>query len=758
MKSSETFSVSKDLNTNDIESNYLLKREVELSQLHIEQLKNSNLKVVIRISLLLGKYASKILEIVPSKLTRKINLFAKARMPERLYKFMLIALGVIKKDKFADHLWPAKFRNSSKLLANKGFGIKTSHQPLVSLIIPVHNNFTTTLTLLRKLSINNDAVPYEIIVVDDASSDDTAISLRNIRGINVLTHSENLGYLKATNSAIKYCKGRFIGLLNNDTLPENGWLDSLVRTMQEDSQIAIAGSLLLSSDGLVAEAGSQIFPNREIRNLGRWEERTNIIFKFTREVDYCSAAAILVDGEFLRFHNGFDERYIPAYFEDVDLAVTAWQEGRKVVFVHDSVVMHIEGVSHGRDTQKGLKSFQITNADKFWEKWGNQQILHWNSNTISRFEAKRESRGIVVFADNFVPNLQSNAGSVRAFQIIKEIQKLGFHVVVIPINSLVSIHDLEKLRRNGVEVYESYDQALKQLKVRIDRVTAFWVSRLDVAELLVPRIKRNFKGKKIIFDTVDLHHIRDQRNIEINGKNFAIYQSDIKKRELDMCSQADKIILVSQVEENYLHTFNEKWQTHVLFMNYDSNIETLNSEKNNTFVFVGDFKHTPNVDAVLWYIQEVIPFLESGIKDNFRFLIIGSDLPEYIQKMLIGTHLDYLGWQESLAEYYRSARALVAPIRFGAGKKGKIAEAISLNCPVVTTPIGAEGFSLVNGEDALIAESAMEFAQAISKIVNVPNLANDLAVRAKEKFSDFTIIQDFENSMLQILEVSRESI
>ena len=100
----------------------------------------------------------------------------------------------------------------------------------------------------------------------------------------------------------------------------------------------------------------------------------------------------------------------------------------------------------------------------------------------------------------------------------------------------------------------------------------------------------------------------------------------------------------------------------------------------------------------------------------------------------------------------------MAPIRFGAGKKGKIAEAISLNCPVVTTPIGAEGFSLVNGEDALIAESAMEFAQAISKIVNVPNLANDLAVRAKEKFSDFTIIQDFENSMLQILEVSRESI
>jgi len=640
------------------------------------------------------------------------------------------------------------------LVLENGFGLQTSKEPLVSIIIPVHNHIVTTMKLLNQFRINEDSSNYEIIVVDDASTDSTQKTLSKIRGIKVLTHLNNVGYLRATNSAVQYCEGKYICLLNNDTVPQNGWLDALVRTLNSDPKIAIAGSMLLTEDGKVAEAGSQIFQNHEIWNLGRLAEIRNKLFSFTREVEYCSAAAILVDGVFFRSLNGFDERYIPAYYEDADLAITAWSQGRKVVYVHDSYVYHIEGVSHGRDTSQGLKAYQLLNKEKFWDKWEKTIDLPWTQDEVPRFEADRDSKGIVVFMDNFVPSLTSSAGASRAYNIIEALRLLKFHVIVIPNNPLCEILNREQLRRKGVEVYQSYDEALGNLKMRTKRIEYFWISRVDVFEVAFPRVGVDFPGVPVFFDTVDLHHLRDQRNIALLGKQAALYDSDIKKVELSACVSADAVIVVSEYEKEYLTQHNKALKVHKLFMPHNSASQSFRVQGGEFILFVGNFDHTPNVDGVEWLIDEILMKALDENSDPVRLKIVGKGLPDSVLQKIDGIKIQYDGWQESLDYYYANARIVVVPIRFGAGKKGKLGEAVMHDCPIITTSIGVEGYPLQNEIDCLIADTTEEFANAISRLWSSPELASQIASSSKSKISEEDSLESFVASVEEILEIS----
>ena len=150
-----------------------------------------------------------------------------------------------------------------------GFGVPYSKTPKVSIVIPVFNNWWTTYRLLQTLRSNHEITQYEIILVDDGSTDLTSEALSKIRGIKVVTLDRNVGYLRATNLGASYAKGKFVALLNNDTEPLEGWLDDLVKAMEKDQTIGLAGSNLISSDGKLQESGGQIFRDGSGWNLGR---------------------------------------------------------------------------------------------------------------------------------------------------------------------------------------------------------------------------------------------------------------------------------------------------------------------------------------------------------------------------------------------------------------------------------------------------------------------------------------------------------
>ena len=746
----EFFKSAQPLFAGDLETNRLLKEQIRINQVYDKPRRAPNPLLRVIFIVFFGPIY-KLVEKEP-RFRRNANKFARKYLPIWLKRSIKIQMSVLpKKAEEINGIY--ELIPTDERTIERSFGLPLAIEPEVSIIIPVHNHIETTLDLLNTFRFNSDAVKFEIIIVDDASTDATPNILEKIRGINVLTQENNVGYLLATNSAIKYCKGKYICLLNNDTIPESGWLDALVRTLKMNPDVAIAGSMLVSSDGMVAEAGSQIFRNREIWNLGRWAERGSALFNFTREVDYCSAAAILVDGEFLRSINGFDERYAPAYFEDTDLAMQAWKQGRKVVYVHDSVVHHIEGLSHGKKTSTGLKAFQVINKKKFWQKWEKSIELPWILDEVPRYEAQRDSRGIIVYVDNFIPSSDSNAGALRGFRIIEAMQLLKFHVIVVPQNPGVSILNREKLQRAGVEIYQSYDEALDNIKIRKNRVSSFWVARVDVAEQLLPRIKIDFPEKPVYFDTVDLHHLRDQRNIAINGVNAAIYGEDIEEIELSICKIATKVIVVADYENKYLLQKNPGLDVHTLFMPYEATSDLPKIRKKNSILFVGSFKHSPNLDAIEWLIDEILPKINNIIIEQIYLEIVGEFLPISVQEKIDGDKIKYHGWLESLDSVYAETSLVVVPLRYGAGKKGKVNEAVVHGCPIVSTSIGVEGFPLLSEEDFILADSAEEFAAAIVKLLSDQELALKYADSAHSKIAKDSSFNSFVGKVASILDV-----
>jgi len=753
----ELFQPAKPLFSHDLETNYFLKlnRDLQKSSLGVSLNDSRLLRSFLRLIFAVPLYFLNKKPKFRFWVLQKIKKYKKF-VPVFLKKSLRVIFNFIQSNFQIPWQGLYEMNITHPKVLIRGFGLPTSTTPEVSIIIPVFNHIDATLKLLHKLRLNSDVTKYEIIIVDDASTDSTKEYLSNIRGINIVTLSANVGYLKATNLGIKYSRGDYLCLLNNDTEPENGWLDALFRTIKNDPQIAIAGSMLVNIEGNILEAGGQIFANREVWNLGRGSTRQNEIYNFTREVDYCSAAAILVDGLFLRNLNGFDERFAPAYYEDTDLATTAWSVGRKVVYVHDSVVHHIEGLSHGKNVSKGLKQYQATNKQKYWDKWEQKIVLPWKIDEFPRLEADRESRGIIVFIDKFIPSLNSNAGATRAYRIIEAMRQLKFHVVVIPEIEGVEILNREQLRRNGVEVYQSYDAAVSSLKSRSERIHSFWVSRFDTYEFFRRRLMIDFPDARLIFDTVDLHYLREERNIALKGQSAAIYGANAKARELALCQQATKVVVVAEYEKNILLSEIQNLNVDILFMPQSTDTKELRSKSSNYFLFVGNFVHSPNVDGVEWLIDEILPMvIEMGI-GQFEVRIVGEGLPKSILDKINPEFVTYLGWQEDLEEIYLGARFVIMPLRYGAGLKGKLSEAAIRKCPVISTSIGAEGYVLEPERDYLLADSAEDFAKAIVNLWTNPELATSIAASAKLQLQVEFSLEVFSEKVADILTFDQE--
>jgi GT2 family glycosyltransferase len=247
--------------------------------------------------------------------------------------------------------------------------------PSASIIIPTcngHDHLRSCLTALAETL--PDPFRGEVIVVDDASDAEVTEALgTEIRGsrlqINVLRNQENLGFVSSCNLGARSASGDFVIFLNDDTLPQHGWLAPLLRIFREHEDAGAAGGRLVYPDGRLQEAGNVIFSNGSGANFGRNDYVDAPLYKYVREVDYCSGALLATPRELFMELGGFDERYRPAYYEDADYCFTLREHGKRVYYQPESVVIHTEGATGGTDLTSGTKRYQSVNKVKFVEKW-----------------------------------------------------------------------------------------------------------------------------------------------------------------------------------------------------------------------------------------------------------------------------------------------------------------------------------------------------------------------------------------------------
>ena len=618
---------------------------------------------------------------------------------------------------------------------------------VISIIIPCYNEIRYTYKCLYSImkTVDNIKTPYEVILADDNSTDTTKNIKKYVSNIIVNRNKENLGFLRNCNKASTLARGKYILFLNNDTeLTENA-VYNLYELIERDITIGMVGSKLIYPNGILQEAGGIIWSDGSGANYGRGQDPKDYKFNYIKEVDYISGASIMIRKSLWEEIGGFDERYVPAYCEDSDLAFSVRQLGMKVMYQPRSEVIHYEGISNGKDVldTNSLKSYQVVNVEKLKQKWDNVLINQYPASNNPNFFKARErniQKKTILFIDHYVPTWDKDAGSKTIFSYIRMFLMKGFIVKFLGDNFLLQSPYGDVLQQMGVEVlYGSELQTdiwefLKQNRKNIDYI---FLSRPHVAIKYIDFIKE-YMESKIIFYGHDLHYMRLMREYELSKDSNILNESKYYRNlEYALMYRADVSYYPSSIEVDEVRSVDEKLNVKEIkaYIYTEEEITKRDFKQTNDLLFVGGFSHKPNVDAIKWFDASILPRIKAR-NPNIKLNVVGSNATEEIINICSKENYNFYGYisDEKLNELYDKSRIVIAPIRYGAGVKGKIIEAMNKNCAIITTDCGAEGIK--NAEKFLkIENTAQEFAYAIIKLYDDFDELEKLSFFAKKEIN-----------------------
>ena len=586
--------------------------------------------------------------------------------------------------------------------------------PTVSIVIPVHDKFAVTYHCLAALLFAHVGTSFEVIVVDDASHDQTTTLEDLVSGITVVRNEENLGFVGSCNHGAARARGRYVTFLNNDTEPTAAWLDEVVTVFDNFDGVGLVGSKLIYPDGRLQEAGGVVWADGNPWNYGRDANAHRPEFNYTRQADYLSGAAITLPRSTWEAVGGFSSEYAPAYFEDTDLAFKVRAHGEKTVYAPFSVVVHHEGVSSGTTTASGMKRFQEVNRPRFKQKWADAFSAQAIPGGDVNLAKDRGIAGRVLLIDNAVPQPDRNAGGYAAIQEMRLIQSLGFKVSFFPENLAWLGSDTEYLQRMGVEVvYAPFVSGLEDLlRERGDEFDVIYVTRFEVAARFVDTIRRLAPRAKLALTLADLHFLRQIRDA-ISGQGAMTTAIETRDKELATIREADVTLSYSDIEHAVILSHNlETGNVALAPWVVDPESVRLPAGERDGIAFLGSYAHPPNAQAVRFFVAEVMPLLRERLP-GIVLRIYGSGWPDHFTSRLAADDVVFEGFVDVISDALGTCRVAVAPLVSGAGLKGKVIDAMSCGTPQVLSPIAAEGTGLRNGIEALIAESPADWTDSI---------------------------------------------
>jgi O-antigen biosynthesis protein len=586
--------------------------------------------------------------------------------------------------------------------------------PMLSVIIPVYDQHLTTFACLASIAEHSPSCTFEVIVMDDAGAEIAADALSCVSGVRVIRNERNLGFIGNVNRGAEAAVGTYLLILNNDTLVTRGAIDAMVETFRVHDRVGMVGAKLLNSNGTLQEAGGIVWRDGSAWNWGRNQDAAHPQFNFVRDVDYCSGAALLIERRLFLDLGGFDSHFAPAYYEDTDLAFRIRAHGLRVLYQPHAEIFHIEGVSHGRDESSGIKAYQAKNERKFFERWQTQLLHHRENSQQPELEAHRSTKLNILVVEACMITPDQDSGSIRMLNLLKILKQLGHHVVFLADNLEGTQKYRCQLESVGVETLfgtwaGSTRRVLRERGRDLDIVMfcRHYIASayVDVVRLMAPRAK-------IFFDTVDLHFLREEREANLLGNRAMLAAAAItREKELYVIRKSDVTIVVSEVEQRLLTQLVPSAKVVVVSNIHVPIGEVPGFDARDGILFVGGFRHPPNADAVIWYANEILPRVQR-LLPGVMTRIVGSNVTEDIRK-LNSEHLNIIGYVENIEPLLRSARVSIAPLRFGAGVKGKINEAMNYGIPVVATTSAVEGMDVTHTYDVMVADEAEDFAQAI---------------------------------------------
>ncbi len=623
-------------------------------------------------------------------------------------------------------------------------------EPRISIIIPAYNQFEYTWRCLKSVAVATWGLSFEVILMDDCSSDETVNLPRRVQGLRYVRQERNKHFILNCNQGARAARGAYLYFLNNDTELTPNAIRALLQTFKDFPEAGVVGSKLIYPDGAIQEVGCAIWEDGEGHTFGR-HERDALLpqYRYLRECHYVSGASLLIPRDLFERVGGFDERFVPAYSEDSDLCMSVRAAGRKVLVQPMSVVVHYERVSSSAEGDRTSSTLMRQNKPKFLSKWGVALARHPRS--TDRWDLVKDvgiSRRCLFF-DWRTPRIDEDAGSYAALQEMRVLQSLGAKVTFASTEMDYAGRHTELLQRLGVECvyapyYKNWQTFLDQRGAEFDFVYGM---RFEIMEQAIEKMRETMPQAKIIFNCADLHFLRSLREARLKsslndptaGEAFA-KADGIKDRELSVMGRSDAIIVYNEVEREVVQTELPASSAVVMPWIVPARETIPPWSERSGVAFLGSYQHVPNRDAVDFFARQVMPLIREKVPDCV-FHIYGSDMV-LMKKSLEGLEKDgvnVVGSVKEVSEAFDRHRVFVAPLRYGAGIKGKVVMALCNGIPTVLTPVATEGMNVRGGQEVVLAETPNQFAEAVIELHENParwQAVSDAALKfGRETFS-----------------------
>jgi GT2 family glycosyltransferase len=618
--------------------------------------------------------------------------------------------------------------------------------PAVSFILVLHNRAHLSLLSLESVIANADA-SYELIVVDNASSDETGLMLDRLQGARIIRNTTNVGFGPACMQAAALAAGEYLCFFNNDALLSPTAISAVLANFVNASVGAVGGKVLLAN-GALQEAGNIVWSDGSALGYGRGDDPRSPQYDFRRPVDYCSAVFLVTPRRLFAELGGFSSEFAPAYYEDADYCMTLWQRGFQVIYEPLAVVRHYESATSGGN--EFAQARMAEHREKFLHKW-NAVLPRHHAPDPSHICAARialNSGGLrILYIDDRVPHKTLGAGFPRSNDILSQLVALGHHVTCSTFTFPLLRDEYSDIPRE-VELFDGLRNRAALIKDYCRCSDVVWVSRPHNLHVLLTRClpEETSRSFRLVYDAEAIFSDRARLKSELDGPET---ETPPPYDELALARSADTVVVVSENDRIAMLQSGVR-SVHVIGFQLSPAPTSTPFAERRTFLFVGGVhgSDNPNADSIRYFCRAVWPTVQKAT--GARFIVAGYGTDEILGDLNSST-VQVLGVQENLGPLYEGARVFVVPTRYAAGLPFKAYEAAAFGVPLVVSDVIARQMRWRDGIDYLVARDADTFAQQCSRLYGNEALWKTLRANALQRVINEVSPNAFARSIQSVL-------
>ncbi len=560
-----------------------------------------------------------------------------------------------------------------------------------------------------------DAVA-DFVVLDDGGQGSAAALLPTIvRNLRYVFQHDGAGLVAGRNEIVATARGAMIVFLSPACRPASGWLDEMAATFADHPDADVVCGRLVREDGLLQHAGLFAGGQDRLRDHGRLAPADTPEFRFCRRVDAAAGFAVAVRRAAFLAAGGFSPLFRSFGHALVDLCARLPGD---VLYQPTAVARFLELGSDADGAPPDLSR-------------PDEETLRLRERLHEGWPAPVQFVGRALVIDDNPPRPQHDAGSIATHEQMQILRRLGYRVTFAPLHAAdLTDSVLDELGRDGIELAAAphFPSVTEYLQAEGRNLDLVHIYRYANVAMLQERVRDLAPQAKLIFATADLHHLREQRSAEMQGQAAP---ATTRQAELQCMHAADATIITSDYERALLRADVDAERLVLLRWIARTKPPANGFSARRDICFVGNFRHPPNLDGVHWFVTEVLPRVRAKLP-GLRLKLAGGDMPPSI-RALAGDAVEVLGWVRDLDALFGSVRLSVAPLRYGAGFKGKVATSLAHGLPVVGSSISLEGTGLEDGDGVAVADDADAFADAVVRLHEDAALWHAQSARALER-------------------------